>query len=450
MKKYVLFFIIILLISGSCIAQGFKITAKISKAKPQKATLAYYFEDKQYVAVDSGKIENNSFVFTGKKNLPSGIYCVILKDDSQYFDLLIDPENQNFTLKADISDIQKTMKFYGSQLNNDFYDYQRLMTKIIVRRNELDTLKKYETDSTKIPQIDEKLDKIDQEIDNAWKTTAKEHAGTFLADVLNCMNASNYAGTEMFKYINFAQPGLLRTPFFYNKIRTHIARHIESGAWNINYETDRIINLAAANEDVYHYVTSYLLNFYRTFYKYGINEVFIHIADTYFLPDTVKNLNPESRNAIKEQRDIYNASMPGQIFKDIKLANTYTGDSIKLSQTTPKAKLLLFWANGCGHCDSAENALKFYYNDLKKRNIEVISICNDNFSREGIKQNAERKNFPWNDYCDVKNYSRYREYYYVVSTPLLFFIDKNGKIVQKTAGEDNITRIAKQLSGHDE
>ena len=450
MKKTALLLSAICLIVNVCFAQDFKITAKISKMKPQKATLAYYFEDKQYVAIDSGKIENGSIVFEKQKQLPAGIYCIILKDDAQYFDLLIDPNNQIFSLKADISDIQKTIKFNGSQLNSDFYDYQRLMTKIITKQRELDTAKKYETDSLKIKNIENQLDKIDQEIDNAWQQTATAHAGTFLADVLNCMNAANYTGQEMFNHINFAQPGLIRTPFFYNKIRTHIARHIESGAWNINYETDRIINLAAANEDVYHYVTSYLLNFYRTFYKYGINEVFVHIADTYFLPDTVKNLNADSRKAIKEQRDIYNACMPGQIFKDIKLAKTSTGDSIKLSQTTPNAKLLLFWANGCGHCDSAENALKFYYHDLRKNNIEVISICNDNFSREGIKQNAERKQFPWTDYCDVKNYSRYREYYYVVSTPLLYFIDKNGRIVQKTAGEDNITRIAKKLSGNDE
>ena len=68
MKKTALLLSAICLIVNVCFAQDFKITAKISKMKPQKATLAYYFEDKQYVAIDSGKIENGSIVFEKQKH----------------------------------------------------------------------------------------------------------------------------------------------------------------------------------------------------------------------------------------------------------------------------------------------------------------------------------------------------------------------------------------------
>ena len=264
--------------------------------------------------------------------------------------------------------------------------------------------------------------------------------------MLDCLNATTHPGNEQLEHVNFSNPALIRTPFFYKVIRAHIARHIEDGQYEIMRQNDLIISKALADAAVYHYVSGYLLTFYRTFYKLGINEVFVRLADKYFLSDTVRGLSEENRNMIKEQRDIYAASMSGAKATNIKVLNTITGDSLNILDNIKDKLLLLFWANGCGHCDSAENAIKYYYDKLLKNNISVISVTNDRHSLESLKYNSQKKNFPWTDCCDVNNNSRFREFYYIVSTPILYVIDKKGYILHKTVGEDRITETVQRLS----
>ena len=230
-----------IVLSLSAVGQGYELKVRLADAQPQKVRLAYYYEDKQYLVTDSAPSEKGVYVFRGSEKLPAGIYSVILDGSAQYFDLLIDNDNQNFSVKCSASDPQKTMKVTGSDVNAKFYDYQRRMTQLVVQQRDLDTAKKYEKDSAKLEQIDLKLSKIDSQYEQAWRDEVAANPNTILADMLAGLNATNFPGDSMFHYINFAQSGLLRTPFFYKCVRAHIARHIETNAYEIMRQTDRII-----------------------------------------------------------------------------------------------------------------------------------------------------------------------------------------------------------------
>ncbi len=425
---------------------GYNISFKFQHYFPQKVRLTYFYEDKQYLAVDSASQSGNTVTFKGDHPLYPGIYSVILDSSKVTFELLIDDLNQNFQGKCDVANIQKTMKITGSDLNSKFYDYQRLMTELITKRAELDSARKNVSADT--AKIDIELSKIDIKVEDAWRNTVAENPNTFLADMLNCMNARNFGFEKMTDYVNFGQKGLIRTPFFYNVIRAQIAHYLNANAsaYEIIRKNDAFIDKTKASEDVYHYVTAYMLNFYRTFFKLGINEVFVHLADKYFLAPDV-NISAENRKMIQEQRDIYAASIPGSDARDIRMAKTMTGDSVDVLQINHEIMFLLFWSNGCGHCDSAENALKYYYDGLVKNGVVVISVNNDKHDIKYLRQNTEKKNFPWLDVCDTDEKSYYRQYYYVVSTPIMYVIDDKNRIVQKVVGEDHITEVAKRYSG---
>ena len=95
-----------LLVVTTCFSQGYKLTIKFSHYTPQKVRLAYYYEEKQYLAVDSAPQSGSTVVFEGEHPLPGGIYSVILDGDKNYFDILIDKDNQNFTMKCDTKNPQ--------------------------------------------------------------------------------------------------------------------------------------------------------------------------------------------------------------------------------------------------------------------------------------------------------------------------------------------------------
>ena len=439
-----LLILLVALLPATVVAQNFKITVKFSNYKPQKVRLAHFFEDKQYLDIDSAHQSGNTVWFEGEGELYPGIYSIILNDSNTSFEFLVDHNNQFITFKCDANDMQKTMKVSGSDVNAKFYDYQRSMTTLIRKKIEIDSaLKRTPNDSVALKS--QRKD-IEKQTTDLLDNTIQKNQGTILADVLNCMDAYSYQGDEMYAHVNFAQKGLIRTPFYQKMLYAHLARSIEKGSAEILKQNDILIERTKADIDMYHYTTGYLLNFYRTFFKAGINEVFVRMADKYFLADTVKDINPENKRMIKEQRDIYASSMQGAIAHPIRMAKTLTGDSIDVLDAHKGKLFLLFWSNGCGHCDSAENALIKYYEGLVRNNITIISVNNDKHSPELIRADTKKKNFPWLDVSDSNDNSRYREYYYVVSTPILYVIDENRRIIRKAIGEDRITELAFSMS----
>ena len=434
-------------------AQDFKLTMKFSHYKPQKVRLAHFFEDKQYLDIDSAQQKGNTVWFEGQGELYPGIYSIILNDSGTSFEILVDHDNQFMTFKADVNDIQQTMKVSGSELNSRFFDYQRTMTDFNRKRANLDTLRKHALDTTggrrpdsaKAEEYKAQADRIGEYIQDYTQKTIQDNKGNFLADMLDCMDAYEQPLEKMYEHINFAQKGLIRTPFLIKAIYKHISRAIEYNKYQTIVESDKLITMAKADDDMYRYVTSFLLNFYRTFFKTGINEVFVHLADQYFLNDP--ELNEESRKMIQQQRDIFASSMVGSLAHPIRMRKTVEGDSIDVLDSHNGTIFLLFWSNGCGHCDAAEKALMEVYDGLVKNNIRVISVNNDKHSFETLRANTVKKAFPWTDVCDVTEANTlYREYYYVVSTPLMYIIDTNKRIVQKCIGEDEIEETARRMS----
>ena len=436
-------------------AQDFKLTMKFSHYKPQKVRLTHFFEDKQYLDIDSAQQDGNTVWFEGEGELYPGIYSIILNDSGTSFEILVDHDNQFMTFKADVNDIQKTMKVTGSEINARFFDYQRAMTDLNRKRIDLDTLRRRALDTTggrkpdsaKADNYKGQMDRIDDYVKDLLQKTVAANKGNMLADVLDCMDAYELDLREMYNHVNFAQKGLIRSPFLVKVLFKHIARTIEDNPYEIMRQNDLLIEKTKADEDMFHYVSGYLLNFYRTFFKGGINEVFVHLADKYFLDDPENGLAPENRRIIQEQRDIFASSMVGSMAHPIRMRRTIEGDSIDVLDSHNGTIFLLFWSNGCGHCDSAEKSLMEVYDGLVKNNIRVISVNNDKHSFETLRANAVKKAFPWTDVCDTDdNNSRYREYYYVVSTPIMYIIDTNKRIVQKCVGEDQIDELARRMS----
>lgn len=436
-------------------AQDFKLTMKFSHYKPQKVRLTHFYEDKQYLDIDSAHQNGNTVWFEGQGELYPGIYSIILNDSGTSFEILVDHDNQFMTFKADVNDIQQTMKVSGSELNSRFFDYQRTMTDFNRRRANLDTLRRQALDTTggrrpdsaKAEDYKSQADRIVEYIQDYTQKTIQDNKGNFLADMLDCMDAYEQPLEKMYDHINFAQKGLIRSPFLVKALFKHIARSIEDNQYEIIRKNDMLLAKTKVDDHMFHYVSGYLLNFYRTFFKGGINEVFVHLADNYFLNAPEDELSPENRQMIQEQRDIFASSMVGSKAHPIRMRRTIEGDSIDVLSSHNGTIFLLFWSNGCGHCDTAEKKLMEVYDGLLKNNIKVISVNNDKHSYEVLRANAVKKDFPWTDVCDTDDAnSRYREYYYVVSTPIMYIIDTNKRIVQKCVGEDQIGEIAQRMS----
>jgi hypothetical protein len=99
--------------------------------------------------------------------------------------------------------------------------------------------------------------------------------------------------------------------------------------------------------------------------------------------------------------------------------------------------LLIFYESGCDHCNEQLDWLIKNYNTLKEKGIKVISLSTDT-SEEVFKYHSAK--FPWKDkLCDYKGIKGENfEKYGVFGTPTIYYIDKNGKIVDRKAKMEQI------------
>jgi len=443
MKKLVLILNILFFNFCTSQSQGYKIKIEITGGENKDLWLAYYFED-QYITVNQITLDSKGTgTFEGDKKLDGGIYFIALADKGPC-DMLIE-DDQDFSLSTDTTDLILNMKVKGSEENTEFYVYQRKVVELNLKKEELESEKSGLTDSIQINKLDIDISLINNELNGLWKIFTEKNKASFFAVLLNAMHTFEVSeGEDPFSYVDFTDDRLIRTPFFYNIIRYHIAQYIEESTSIIIEENNKLLK-KCTNDTVYQYVATYLLNFYRTFTKMGMNEVFVDLADNYFLNEKSNWLDSAAIEIITKQADIFRASNIGEEAYKFKVYSN-SGDSINVLDFNSTFKFIFFWSIGCGHCEKAAKILKDNYDKIKLLDIEIIGVNTDGKDIESWKKYITEQEIPWTNGIDIEQKSRYKEYYYVAGTPLMYVIDKQGKIVNKMNGEEQIDAYIKYIT----
>ena len=115
-------------------------------------------------------------------------------------------------------------------------------------------------------------------------------------------------------------------------------------------------------------------------------------------------------------------------------------DSTPISLHDVKAKytILLIWAPDCGHCKQSMPSIKKFYEEYKSKGVEIFAVCSktgpdEKTCWEGVSQLGMGG---WINTSDPQHKSKFRLVYDVKTTPQVYFLDENKKILtKKIAGE---------------
>lgn len=418
------------------LAQAYTIKLKMKGAEGHHFQFGYYQADNQYVIQNGVFDKNGKAVIEGKEALPPGIYLIAIENGGS-FDLLIKNAN-NLTISAQKSDILNTIKIEGSKENQLFFDYQRQINHFKTELAGLDSSLKSSSDEITLNKLNEQKTKINEEMVRLVNEFRTKHQDSYLAKILKAMESSNP------DEIDYADPDLLRTPFYHNMIRFFIRKNINSSPSYIISETSKFLEKIKPTEANYQFAVLYLLNFYNTFYKNGINEVFVFLADNYFLPDKAKWLNNDALSQLKQRRDFLAQGLPGMPAADLTLEST-TGEYFSLHQTGSKMTLLYFWSVNCGHCNTSTKILLDHFKELTKKDIKIFAVNIDN-DKDQWKKKVEELELPWINCYDPTGVSNYRDKYYVYGSPILFVVSQGKKILAVKNGESEIEDFIRQIT----
>jgi len=459
MRNFILILVFIV-ISIDVFGGGYKIEVKINGVSDTTVLLGYHFGPKKFV-VDTIRVDKNGYgVFKGDEELEGGIYLII-PPNMKYFEILID-KDQKFMVETDTVDYTKNMKITGSADNEDFNEWQRFMGSLQTEVQDLYKRKdenKDNKDSVKV--IQDKIDELMEKKNKKEEDYIKENPDKLLTAILKMMQKPEipdppkdedgnitdstfqyrYYKEHFFDNIDLTDARLLRTPIFHGKINEYFRRVTMQVPDSINAEADKIIAKAKVNKDVFMYIVRYLVNLYSETKLMGMDAVYVHVAENYYLTGEADWVDSTFLEKMQERVNKIKPNLIGAKAPDLKLY-TYNFIPVSLYGVEAEYTILLFWEPDCGHCKKILPALHNYYKDtLIKHDVKVFAVCTHNDTAKYYKFIKDHKLYDWINAFDPLVKSKFRDYYDIYSTPVLYLLNDKKEIVAKRVDLNTIKEL---------
>lgn len=473
-----LFLTFIVLFGLSATAQkAYKLSFNVKGVKDTSIYLANYYGSKQYYA-DTAEVDSKgNFVFKGDDLYPGGIYLVVMPDRSGYFEVIISGDETEFSMSCEKGNFIKSMKVKGSAQNKAFYEYQNFVTEKGMIAQSIQT--KYEAqkdnkDST--AKFEAQLEEINNEVESFKTDFTKRNPDLFITKILLAGKDPvipeerppfkeekdekawefNYFKQHYFDNFDFTDDRLLRSPVFHRKLTYYMTKLVVQIPDSITKEADRLVAMTEGNKETFKYVVHWITNHYERSKVMGMDEVFVHMAEKYYLTGDVYWMDSTKIAKVEERAKALKPLLIGKVTPNIILPDTSgeKGTWYNLHQLPNDFTILYFWDPGCGHCKKATPKLREWYNENKEKyNVEVFAVCTELETKDWKKFIRDKK-LNWINVSDTpeinKNAANYipskttlnslnfRSIYDIYSTPVIYVLDKNKEIIAKRLGVEQI------------
>jgi len=463
MKTFFKIFLSLFFISNATLlsAQGYDIKVTISDLPDKEIYLGYYYGDKTFVK-DTAELNNKGEgVFKADTLLSQGVYIVVLPSKN-YFDLLIG-EDQQFALETTSDDLVKNLKIKGSKENQAFKEYQEFMMKNNKKSSELQAkLKELDSSSDSAKLIRTELEQLSSKVKQKINELAQENEGNLLSVIINVIKnpeipeieipegtnnpdsvrwfrSYNYNREHFFDNIDFSDERFLYTPVFHNKLNTYFTKVLIQDPDTIIHYIDIIAARAEENDEMFQYLMRYFINTFQRSNIMGMDKVFVHVAENYYLTDKVDWIDDNTLERIKEQVAKLRFNLIGNKAQDLKM-QTNTGEYASLFDIDAKFTIIYFFEPNCGHCKKVTPKMQEIYNDFDRSEVEVFAVYTQQEKDEWIKYIKENQ-LNWINVWDPNNSSNFRFFYNIYSTPTIYLLDKDKTIIAKRIGHESVRKI---------
>jgi thiol-disulfide isomerase/thioredoxin len=170
----------------------------------------------------------------------------------------------------------------------------------------------------------------------------------------------------------------------------------------------------------------------------GMDAVFVHMGKNYYMTGqafwadstTVAKIGDRVK---KLQYSLIGTTAPNLIMKDT-LENVQILHAINKDYT-----IAYFWDPDCGHCKKVTPKVKEFYDEFKKElNVEVYGVNTNAKEKEAWKQYIIENDLNWINVDDPEQKTAYKYLYDIYSTPVIYLLDKDKKIIAKRIGAEDL------------
>jgi peroxiredoxin len=462
MKIFLKTFLLILISGNFLFAQTptYSIKAKIIGLPEDKTIyLAHYYGHSSYWKIDSAKAKNNFVEFKGKDELKGGIYLIVI-NSGKFYDIIISGTEKNISLEADTVDFVKSVKFTNSPENDLIFNYRKFLALKSEQAAEYQKVfKDKKDDKEAVKAASEKLMNLQSEVNEYIKNVSNNNPKLFAAKVIKAnvepevpnedpilpngkrdsLFRFNMYKRKFFDNIDFSDERFIYTPFLQSKVDKYFKDLVYQVTDSINADADKILKLAKKNKDLYRYVLWMINDKYQNTDIIGLDGVFIHLAENYYLKDA-GFLDSTQKAKFQDRVDILKPIMTGKVFPNFILEDT-TGRIRTVFDTKAKYTIVYLYSPDCGHCrENAPNLVKFY-DENKPKGVEIYNISTLHDKKKTTEFIKTYKTGKMINLWDAKTYYDFVKKYDAYLTPTVFILDSEKKILARINKLEEITKF---------
>lgn len=431
-------------------SEGFKITGRIKGLKDTTCVLAHYFGSTQYITKDTARVDGaGNMVFEGKKTLPEGLFIVVTPKN-RYIEFLMTADQQ-FSFETDTADVIKNMKITGSKENEIFYGYQQQLGKLSEEAQALTMQKKQRSDAASTALANKQLIDLQKQANEYRAKFLQDNPGTFAVKLLKATAEPdvppapkaangrpdsiwvfNYFKQHFWDDYDFADERFVRTPIMQRKIERYIKELTVQVPDSLIKEADFLVNKAIAgkNKEIKYYTIYYITSQYEQPKVMGTDGLFVHMFEKYYKTGVMTVSDSSTLKSIGERVATMKPNLIGKAFVPPVISDTLRRpiafQSVKADYT-----VVFFYSPTCGHCRESAPKLKKFVDDYKGKGVEVVAIAIDQSPEEWKKFIREFKLGNAINGYDYTLRTDYRKQYDVWTTPTVYVLEKDKKIIAR-------------------
>lgn len=452
---------------------GHRISVQLKGLADTTLILGYYYGESKYVA-DTALIDANGRAeFRGDSLLPQGMYLVLLPS-KQYFDILLG-EDQTIDIQVDTTDLFASQRIEGARVSEDFLRFQRFMSgmqekSVGVRR--LDSMARAKNaaqpaDTEEYKQARELGKQLDDEVRQYHAKLMAAHPDDVLGkfcratiaveipeytpaegvknvDSMRWLWSYRYNTEHYLDNVDLSSPAMLRTPLALPKVEFFLDKMVVQLPDSISKYCDQVIARAGGNEETYRFFVSHLLNKYQISEIVGMDAVFVHIAEQYYLEGKTPWVSQEVLGQIDERVKALKPNLIGQIAPDFSVEQLH-GGQFRLSQSKHRVTVLVFWEPSCSHCKTVVPKLDSVARIYAPKGVHVVGFMTQGDGPLWQKYVSEHDLSLWTHVWDPYRKSHFHKNYDIRSTPVIYILDENKRIVVKRIGVESVGPIVEDM-----
>lgn len=485
-------FILSLLIMTSFSIYGQSLKFKVTGQKDTTVHLVKYFGKGVFYA-DTAQMKNGMVEFDGSKQ-KHGVLALFLPGQHM-LDFVYNGEE--VSIETALPDLMGNVKVKKSEENKVFYPYVKFISEKRSAANEWDVQRKnHDEDSEKYKELTVQIESATKAVEDYQNSIVTTHWDKLIGRIVKMsmdvkipdapVDANGkiidsnfrflYYRSHYFDNIDLKDDRLVRTPIFHNKFSNYFDKNMMLQHWDtVLYYAFDFCDRLDQKSDMFQYCVSWITSTYEKSKIMGMDKVFVLMGDRYYCSKNKEGKSPahwmpeDKLNDLCEKVTTQKSLVMGVKPPNISLRDTTDVTWKDFYSLDAEYTILYFWDPECGHCKKITPKLQtLYEKKFRERNVEIFAIgkaVGDDFEKwkKFIRENnmeftnvALTKTLYEGAMADARQFVpkyttleslNYQQTYDIFSTPKVFVLDKDKKIIAKSLTISQLEDLIDRLQG---